>query len=458
MAGLERIPPVLLARLGKKDSRSIETYVADGGYASWKKVLAGVRGGAWTPAKVTDMVKASGLRGRGGAGFPCGMKWTFVPPKEKRGDKPVYLLCNADESEPGTFKDRLLIENDPHQVLEGMMLASFALEVRHAYLYIRGEMVHGAEILEAAVDEARAKGFLGTDILGSGVDLAITIHRGAGAYICGEETALIESLEGKRGHPRIKPPFPAVEGAWGCPTVVNNVETLACVKHVLDRGADWFKGIGRNEKNTGPKLYCVSGHVEKPGVYEAPTGIPWEELLAMAGGVRGGRKLKAVIPGGSSAPMLTAAEIAGVPMDFDGLVAAKSMFGSAGIIVMDETADIPKAVTNIAKFYAHESCGQCTPCREGTPWLLKMLRRVVSGEGKKTDLDLLLQVSNQMGNGMTICVFSDAAIAPVISGITKFRAEFEAYVDRSSTPVYEEKAPSDLTNAIASRTAAGIHS
>jgi NADH-quinone oxidoreductase subunit F len=456
--GLEKIPPVLLARLGKKDSRSIDTYVGDGGYASWKKVLEGVKGGEWTAAKLTDMVKASGLRGRGGAGFPCGMKWTFVPPKQKRGDKPVYLLCNADESEPGTFKDRLLIENDPHQILEGMMLASFALQVKHAYIYIRGEMVHGAEILNAAVDEAHAKGYLGTNLFGSGVDLTITVHRGAGAYICGEETALIESLEGKRGHPRIKPPFPAVEGAWGCPTVVNNVETLACVKHIVDRGADWFKGIGRNEKNTGPKLYCMSGHLEKPGVYEAPTGLPWEELLAMAGGVRGGRKLKAVIPGGSSAPMLTAAEIAGVPMDFDGLVAAKSMFGSAGIIVMDETTDIPKAVTNIAKFYAHESCGQCTPCREGTPWLLKMLKRVVSGEGKKTDLDLLLQVSNQMGNGMTICVFSDAAIAPVISGITKFRSEFEAYVEKSKSPGFAQEAPDDLTNAIAGRQAAGIHS
>ena len=458
MSGLETIPPVLLARFGKPNSRALDGYVADGGYASWKKVLAGVKSGEWTPAKLTEMVKASGLRGRGGAGFPCGLKWTFVPPKEKRGDKPVYLLCNADESEPGTFKDRLLIEEDPHQILEGMMLASFALDVKHAYIYIRGEMVHGAEYLNAAVAEAHAKGLLGTNILGSGVDLEITVHRGAGAYICGEETALIESLEGKRGHPRIKPPFPAVSGVWGCPTVVNNVETLCCVKHIVDRGADWFKGVGRNEKNTGPKLYAVSGHVEKPGVYEAPIGIPWEQLLAMAGGVRGGRKLKAVIPGGSSAPILTAAEVVNMPMDFDGIAAAKSMFGSAAIIVMDETTDIPKAVTNIAKFYAHESCGQCTPCREGTPWLLKMLKRVVGGEGKKSDLDLLMQVSNQMGNGMTICVFSDAAIAPVISGITKFRGEFEAYIEKSKEPGFEQAAPSDLTTEIADRTAAGIHS
>ena len=330
--------------------------------------------------------------------------------------------------------------------------------MKHAYIYIRGEMVHGAEILNAAIREAEAKGLLGTNILGSGIGLDVTVHRGAGAYICGEETALIESLEGKRGHPRIKPPFPAVWGAWGCPTVVNNVETLACVKHVVDRGADWFKSIGRNDRNTGPKLYCVSGHVEAPGVYEAPIGIPWERLLEMAGGVRGGRKLKAVIPGGASAPMLTAAEIAGVPMDFDGVAAAKSMFGSAAIIVMDETADVPKAVTNISKFFAHESCGQCTPCREGTPWLNKMLKRIVNGEGKKADLDLLLSIASQMGNGMTICVFADAAIAPVLSGVSKFREEFEAYIARSAAPDFALAAPKEISEKVADRTAAGIHS
>ncbi len=426
--------PVLSARLGKKNSCALATYVADGGYTSWKKVLAGSKTGEWTPAMVTDLVKASGLRGRGGAGFPTGMKWTFVPPKEKRGDKPVYLLCNADESEPGTFKDRILIEKDPHQILEGMMLASFALDVKHAYIYIRGEMVHGAEILNAAIDEAYAAGLLGKNVLGSGLDLDLTVHRGGGAYICGEETALIESLEGKRGHPRIKPPFPAVSGVWNAPTVVNNVETLCCVKHILDRGADWFKGIGRNERNTGPKLYCVSGHVEKPGVYEAPMGIPFRDLLAMCGGMKGGRKVKAVIPGGSSAPMLTGDEMMDVPLDFDGVAAAKSMLGSAAIIVMDETTDIPRAVTNIAKFYAHESCGQCTPCREGTPWLHKMLKRIVNGQGKKADVEMLLQVAGQMGNGMTICVFADAAIAPILSAIPKFREEFEAYVDEVRAP------------------------
>ncbi len=450
--------PVLLARVGKKDSRALKPYVDEGGYASWKRVLGGAKSGEWTPAKVTDMVKASGLRGRGGAGFPCGMKWTFVPPKEKRGGKPVYLLCNADESEPGTFKDRLLMEQDPHQVLEGMLISSFALDVRHAYIYIRGEMAHGAEILNAAIDELYDARLLGKDLLGSGVDLDVTVHRGAGAYICGEETALIESLEGKRGHPRIKPPFPAVSGAWRSPTVVNNVETLACVKHILDRGADWFKGIGRNEKNTGPKLYCVSGHVEKPGVYEAPIGIEFLDLLALAGGMKGGRPLKAVIPGGASAAILTAAEVQHLPMDFDGVAAAKSMLGSAAIVVMDDTTDMPKAVTNIAKFFAHESCGQCTPCREGVPWMHKMLKRLVNGEGKRKDLDLLLQIANQMGNGMTICVFSDAAIAPVLSGVAKFRSEFEAYLAKSTDPGFELPASEELTPRVAELTAEGMHS
>ncbi|MBL8114959.1 MAG: NADH-quinone oxidoreductase subunit NuoF [Acidobacteria bacterium] len=449
--------PVHSARFGKKGSQKLAGYEADGGYASWKKVAKGWKSGDFTPAKIIDMVKASGLRGRGGAGFPTGLKWTFVPPKEKRGGKPVYLLCNADESEPGTFKDRLIMEEDPHQLLEGMLIASAALDVKHAYIYIRGEMVRCAEVLNEAVAEAYAAGYLGKDILGSGLDIDLTVHRGAGAYICGEETALIESLEGKRGHPRIKPPFPAVSGVWDCPTVVNNVETLAAVKFILDNGPEWFKGMGRNEKNTGPKLYCVSGHVEKPGVYEAPMGIKFMDLLALCGGMKGGKKLKAVIPGGASAAILTAAEVADLPMDFDGVAAAKSMLGSAAIMVMDETTDIPKAVTNISKFFAHESCGQCTPCREGTPWLNKMLKRLIKGEGKRDDLDLLLQISNQMGNGMTICVFSDAAIAPVISGITKFRDEFEAYLSKAKAPDFALAAPAEVTPKVADRVAEGIH-
>jgi NADH-quinone oxidoreductase subunit F len=417
---------VLLARVGRHDSRSLKTYLADGGYEALRKVLTG----GWTPERVTEEVKKSGLRGRGGAGFPTGVKWGFVP-KDTRG-KPVYLLMNADESEPGTFKDRLLMEEDPHQVLEGMILSAFALKCRTAYIYIRGEFYDGARILEKALDEAYAEGFLGENILGSGYALDIFVHRGAGAYICGEETGLIESLEGKRGQPRIKPPFPAVQGVFAAPTIVNNVETLACVVHILNRGAEWFAGIGRNEKNTGPKLYCLSGHVNRPGVYEAPMGLPLKELIfgdSYGRGMREGRGIKAVIPGGASAPMLTAAEIEDCPLDFDGLAAKKSMLGSAAIIVMNEDTCIVDAAANLAKFFAHESCGQCTPCREGCPWLHRVLLRIESGDGRPEDVDLLERIANQMANGMTICVFADAAIAPVLSSIGKFRDEYRHHVE-----------------------------
>jgi NADH-quinone oxidoreductase subunit F len=417
--------PVLLARVGKPNSRSIETYLADGGYAAVRKVLSG----SWTPEQVTEEVKKSGLRGRGGAGFPCGVKWTFVP-KDTKG-KPVYLLCNADESEPGTFKDRLLMEQDPHQLIEGMIVSSYALKCRNAYIYIRGEFYEGARVLDSALSEAYAKGFLGENILGSGYSLDITVHRGAGAYICGEETGLIESLEGKRGQPRSKPPFPAVSGAFNCPTIVNNVETLACVTHILNRGADWFAKIGRNEKNTGPKLYCISGHVNRPGVYEAAMGLQLKELIFgkdYAQGMRGGRAVKAVIPGGASAPMLTSAEIEDCPLDFDGVAAKGSMLGSAAIIVMNEDTCIVDAARNMAKFFAHESCGQCTPCREGTPWLHKVLNRIESGTGRTEDVDLLERICNQMANGMTICVFADAAIAPPLSSVKKFRDEYLFHV------------------------------
>jgi NADH-quinone oxidoreductase subunit F len=416
---------VLLARVGRKDSRSIETYIEDGGYSALRTVLTG----GWTPERLTDEVKKSGLRGRGGAGFPTGVKWTFVP-KDTKG-KPVYLLCNADESEPGTFKDRLLMEEDPHQVIEGIILSSYAIKCRSAYIYIRGEFYLGARILEKAIEEAYARGFLGENILGSGYSLDLTLHRGAGAYICGEETGLIESLEGKRGQPRIKPPFPAVWGVFGAPTIVNNVETLACVVHIVNRGAEWFAKIGRNEKNTGPKLYCLSGHVVRPGVYEAPMGLPMKELLFGADygqGMKDGRKVKAVIPGGASAAMLTAEEIEDCPLDFDGLAAKKSMLGSAAIIVMNEDTCIVRAAQNLAKFFAHESCGQCTPCREGTPWLYKVLTRIEAGEGRMEDIDLLTRICNQMANGMTICVFADAAIAPPLSSVTKFRAEYEHHI------------------------------
>jgi NADH-quinone oxidoreductase subunit F len=340
---------------------------------------------------------------------------------------------NADESEPGTFKDRLLMEEDPHQVLEGTILSAYALKCRDAYIYIRGEFYLGARILNEAIEEAYAKGFLGENILGSGYSLDLTVHRGAGAYICGEETGLIESLEGKRGQPRIKPPFPAVFGVFGCPTIVNNVETLACVVHIVNRGADWFAKIGRNEKNTGPKLYCLSGPVVRPGVYEAPLGLQMKELLFGAEygqGMKDGKAVKAVIPGGASAAMLTAEEIEDCPLDFDGLIAKKSMLGSAAIIVMNEDTCIVDAAQNLAKFFSHESCGQCTPCREGTPWLHKVLSRIESGQGRMEDIDLLEKISNQMANGMTICVFADAAIAPVLSSVGKFREEFRYHVEQ----------------------------
>ena len=416
---------VLTARVGRKDSRSIETYLADGGYAGAKRVITG----GMTPEQVIEEVKRASVRGRGGAGFSAGVKWGFLP-KDTKG-KPIYLLCNADESEPGTFKDRLLMENDPHQLIEGMILASYAIRCRNAYIYIRGEFYDGARILEKALEEAYAKGFLGEKILGSGFSLDITVHRGAGAYICGEETGLIESLEGKRGQPRIKPPFPAVSGVFAAPTIVNNVETLCCVKHVIDRGTDWFLKIGRNEKNAGPKLFCISGHVNRPGVYEAAMGLQLKDLIFgadYAQGMKGGKSIKAVIPGGASAPMLTAAEIEDCPLDFDGVAAKGSMLGSAAIVVINEDACIVDVAKNLSKFFSHESCGQCTPCREGTPWLYKVLTRIEAGEGRMEDIDLLARICNQMANGMTICVFADAAIAPPLSSVTKFRAEYEHHV------------------------------
>ena len=418
--------PVLTRRIGRTDSRAIDGYVEDGGYGAVRKVLSE----GWTPERVTDEVKKSGLRGRGGAGFPTGVKWGFIP-KDTKG-KPVYLLCNADESEPGTFKDRLLMERDPHQLIEGMILSAYAIKCRTAYIYIRGEFYDGARILDRAIEEAYAKGFLGENILGSGYSLDIYVHRGAGAYICGEETGLIESLEGKRGQPRIKPPFPAVSGVFASPTIVNNVETICCVTHIVNRGAEWFAKIGRNEKNTGPKLYCISGHVNRPGVYEAAMGLQLKDLIfgdAYAQGMKGNRRVKAVIPGGASANMLTAPEIEDCPLDFDGVAAKGSMLGSAAIIVMNEDTCIVDAARNLSKFFSHESCGQCTPCREGTPWLFKVLNRIENGEGRIEDIALLERICNQMANGMTICVFADAAIAPPLSSVTKFKDEYRHHVE-----------------------------
>ncbi len=398
------------------DLTQIDNYIADGGYDAARKTLTGM-----SPDEVTQAVKDSGLRGRGGAGFPTGLKWSFVP---KDTGKPVYLLCNADESEPGTFKDRAIIENDPHQLIEGMIVASYAIGCHDAYIYIRGEFADGYDVLERALADAYAKQMLGEKLFGTDYNLDIHLHRGAGAYICGEETGLIESLEGKRANPRIKPPFPAVHGLFGCPTIVNNVETLACVKHVASRGAEWFKGIGP-ESGPGPKLFCISGHVNKPGVYELPMGTPLMSMIENeAGGIWKGRKLKAVIPGGSSVPVLRAEEC-DIDMDFDSVSKAGSMLGSAGVIVMDEMTDMVSSLRTIAHFYHHESCGQCTPCREGTGWLEKLLIRLDEGDGTDEDLKTLETVAGNM-IGATICVLADAAAMPVQSFVSKFGDEFRA--------------------------------
>jgi NADH-quinone oxidoreductase subunit F len=428
--------PLLLRNAGRDDSQSIDVYMAHGGYEGLRRVLKEV-----SPDALMEEVKSAGLRGRGGAGFPTGMKWSFLP---KNRDKPRYLCVNADESEPGTFKDRLLIERDPHLVLEGIILSSYAVDCHTAYFYIRGEFQKGYRTFEKAIAEARARGFLGKNILGSGYDLDVIVYRGAGAYICGEETALLESLEGKRGLPRIKPPFPAIVGLYGCPTIINNVETLANVTLIAERGAAWYAGIGR-PKNTGPKLFCISGHVKRPGVYEAPLGIPLMELIhERAGGMlHPDRPLKACVPGGSSMKILPAARC-DVLLDFDSLAAAGTMLGSAGGMVMDSSTCMVGALLNLAEFYEHESCGQCTPCREGTPWLHRVLARIEAGEGRAEDIDLLEKISNQMANGMTICVFADAAIAPVLSSIGKFRDEYRYHVENKRCLV-GTKVPSGVT-------------
>ena len=410
--------PVLTRIVGIPDSRTLSVYTREGGYRALPLALR------QTPAAIVEAVKASGLRGRGGAGFPCGMKWGFLP-DPAQNPKPRYLVCNADESEPGTFKDRVLLRDNPHLLLEGCAIASYALQAHHCFIYIRGEYAAEARILEAAIAEAKAAGHLGRDIHGSGFDLEIVVHRGAGAYICGEETALLESLEGKRGYPRIKPPFPAVVGLYGCPTVINNVETLCCVPPIVERGAEWFAAIGR-EKNTGPKLYCVSGHVARPGTYETPLGISFRELLEdYCGGMLNGRRLKAVIPGGSSTPVLTADEAMDVLLDFDGLAAAGSMLGSAAVIVMDETTDMVRVAFNLIRFYHHESCGQCTPCREGCGWLEKILDRFTAGQGKRDEIAQMLDICDNMAF-KTICPLGDAARMPTESYLRKFAAEFEA--------------------------------
>jgi NADH-quinone oxidoreductase subunit F len=409
---------ILTKNIGVPGIQHLNVYESMGGYGGLVKALR-----QYTPAEIIEIVKKSGLRGRGGAGFPTGMKWGFVP---KNTGKPTYLCVNADESEPGTFKDRLIIEKDPHQLLEGIAISAYALECHQAFIYIRGEFVHGAKVLNEAISEAHAKGRLGRNIMGSGFDLDVLVHRGAGAYICGEETALLESIEGKRGHPRLKPPFPAVVGLYGAPTVINNVETLSNVSHIIQNGAEWFASIG-TERNSGTRLFGVSGHVKKRGVYELPMGVSLRELIyEHCEGMRNGRKLKAIVPGGSSTPVLTADQI-DVRLDFDSVVKAGSMLGSAGVIVMDETTCMVAAARRIAKFYAEESCGQCTQCREGTEWIYRILNRLENGNGRPGDLELILDLCANM-KGRTICPLSDAAAMPIESYIQRFPEEFAAHI------------------------------
>ncbi len=377
---------------------------------------------------IIDQVKESGLRGRGGAGFPTGLKWSFMP-KESRDGRPSYLVINADESEPGTCKDREIIRHDPHKLIEGALLAGYAMRARAAYIYIRGEFVREAERLEAAIAQAYDKGFIGRNACGSGYDFDVYLHRGAGAYICGEETALIESLEGKKGQPRLKPPFPANVGVWGCPTTVNNVESIAVTPTILRRGAAWFAGLGR-PNNTGTKLFCISGHVNRPCTVEEEMSIPLKELIERhAGGVRGGwDNLLAVIPGGSSVPLIPKSVCDEVLMDFDSLKEVQSGLGTAAVIVMDKSTDIVRAIARISYFYKHESCGQCTPCREGTGWMWRVMERLAAGRAEKHEIDMLLDVTKQV-EGHTICALGDAAAWPIQGLIRHFRDEIERRID-----------------------------
>jgi NADH-quinone oxidoreductase subunit F len=407
------------------DSHKLAVYEETGGYRAIKKIIG--RPGD----EVIEEVKKSGLRGRGGAGFPAGVKWGFVP---KDTDKPKYLCVNADEGEPGTFKDRQIIEKDPHRLLEGIMICCYAVGIKKAFVYVRGEYVFQIARLNAAIREAYDKGYLGKNILDSDFELDVIVHRGAGAYICGEETGLIESLEGKKGQPRPKPPFPAIIGAFNCPTVVNNVETISALPFIINEGADAYSSLGVG-KSTGTMLFSISGMVEKPGVYEQEFGINlWEFIETRAGGVLGGKKLKGVIPGGSSSPILTAEEAKNVILDYEAIAQAGSMLGSGAIIVLSEDVCIVKALQVITRFYAHESCGQCPPCRHGTHWLARIADRLERGEGEMEDIDLLLDICPQM-MGRTVCVLCDAAAMPTESYVKKYREEFEEHVRMKGCPM-----------------------
>ena len=420
---------ILLRNIDVPGSHTLAVYTSRNGYRPWEEIVKNLK-----PEQVIEQVKASGLRGRGGAGFPTGMKWSFVP---KDSPKPKYLVCNADESEPGTFKDRLLIERDPHAIVEGTLIAAYAIQSHTAFIYIRGELAYGGKVLEQAVDEAIQAGYIGKNIMGSGYDLDLIVHRGAGAYICGEETALLSSLEGGRGWPKVKPPFPATHGLFGCPTVVNNVETLAALPWIIEHGAAAYAAMG-TDKSKGTKLFSVSGHINKPGVYELEMGYPFMKFLEEdCGGVPNGRKLKGVIPGGGSMPVLRPDELEKVNLDYESVQAAGSLLGSGGVIVMDDTTCMVRAAWNLARFFAHESCGQCSPCREGCHWMEKIFHRIELGEGRTGDLELILNVSgNIMGN--TICPFGDAAAMPAAAFIKKYRSEFEEHITQKRCTVRVE--------------------
>jgi NADH-quinone oxidoreductase subunit F len=414
---------VISQRFTLPNSAAIDTYLATDGYLAVKKALG------MTPEAIIDEMKASNLRGRGGAGFPTGMKWSFVP---RKTDKPRYIICNSDESEPGTCKDRLLMENDPHQLLEGMMIAGWTVGSNKGYVFIRGEYRYLIDIVDRAIAEAYERGFLGKNVFGSGWDFDIYTHTGAGAYECGEESALLESLEGKRGIPRLKPPFPAVVGAWQSPTLLNNCETFSAVPAILRMGGPAYAELG-TPKNGGTRLFCISGHVNKPGVYELPLGFNLLRMIdEVCGGMRNGKKLKAVIPGGSSSPVLKAQEC-DVPMDFDSMAKLKTMAGSGGVVVLDEDTDIVQLAMRTMKFYQHESCGWCIPCREGTTWLKKILDRFHEGDGRSEDIPLIGELARNM-LGRTFCALGDAAAMPTIGFIEKFRDEFEAHLLKTQDP------------------------
>ena len=416
------LTPVLSAYWDEPDSFTIEGYERHEGYDALRASLTK------HPDELIQLIKDSGLRGRGGAGFPTGMKWGFIPQSD---GKPHYLVVNADESEPGTCKDTPLLMANPHVLVEGVVIASFAIRCNHAFIYVRGEIVHVVRRLQAAVEEAYAKGYLGKNILGTGYDLDVTVHAGAGAYICGEETALLDSLEGLRGQPRLRPPFPAIAGLYACPTVVNNVESIASVPAIVRGGAAWFSSMG-TEKSKGMTLYSLSGHVTRPGQYEAPLGITLRELLELAGGVREGHELKFWTPGGSSTPMFTTEHL-DVPLDYEGVGAAGSMLGTKALQIFDETTCVLRAVLRWTEFYKHESCGKCTPCREGTYWLVQILDRLERGEGSEADLETLLDLCENI-LGRAFCALGDGATSPITSSIQYFRDEYLAHLTGGGCP------------------------